>query len=118
YHLSYSRAISAIAEACTHGVTRLNPGISVKLSALHPRYEVAQREQVMDVLVPRLRGLALLAKSAGMGLNIDAEEADRLALSLDVIEAVLSEPSLAGWNGFGVVVQAYGQRAGHVLDYL
>ncbi|WP_113913167.1 bifunctional proline dehydrogenase/L-glutamate gamma-semialdehyde dehydrogenase PutA [Roseovarius dicentrarchi] len=118
YHLSYSRAISAIAQACTHDEIARNPGISVKLSALHPRYEVAQREQVMDVLVPRLRSLALLAKSAGMGLNIDAEEADRLALSLDVIETVLAEPALAGWDGFGVVVQAYGQRAGHVLDYL
>jgi RHH-type proline utilization regulon transcriptional repressor/proline dehydrogenase/delta 1-pyrroline-5-carboxylate dehydrogenase len=118
YHLSYSRAISAIALACTNADIRDNPGISVKLSALHPRYEVAQRAQVMEVLVPRLRSLALLAKSARMGLNIDAEEADRLALSMDVIEAVLSEPALAGWDGFGVVVQAYGQRAGHVLDHL
>ena len=118
YHLSYSRAISAIANACTHKDIRSNPGISVKLSALHPRYEVAQRDQVMEVLVPRLRSLALLAKSARMGFNIDAEEADRLALSMDVIEAVLSEPALAGWDGFGVVVQAYGQRASHVLDYL
>ncbi|GAW37144.1 bifunctional protein PutA [Roseovarius sp. A-2] len=118
YHLSYSRAISAIANACTNKDIRDNPGISVKLSALHPRYEVAQREEVMNILVPRLRSLALLAKSARMGLNIDAEEADRLALSLDVIENVLSEPALAGWDGFGVVVQAYGQRAAHVLDYL
>ncbi|MCR9112625.1 MAG: bifunctional proline dehydrogenase/L-glutamate gamma-semialdehyde dehydrogenase PutA, partial [Rhodobacteraceae bacterium] len=118
YHLAYSRAITAISNACTHKDIRKNPGISVKLSALHPRYEVAQRAQVMDVLMPRLRSLALLAKSAGMGLNIDAEEADRLSLSLDVIEATLSEPSLAGWDGFGVVVQAYGQRASHVLDYL
>ena len=118
YHLGYSRAISAIANACTHGDVRGNPGISVKLSALHPRYELAQREAVMSVLVPRLRSLALLAKSARMGLNIDAEEADRLSLSLDVIEAVLSEPALAGWEGFGVVVQAYGQRAGHVIEFL
>src|SRR6056297_2546526 len=118
YHLSYSRAITAIANACTNDDIRDNPGISVKLSALHPRYEVAQREQVMDILVPRLRSLALLAKSAKMGLNIDAEEADRLSLSLDVIETVLSEPALAGWDGFGVVVQAYGQRASHVLDFL
>src|SRR6056297_157305 len=111
YHLSYSRAITAIANACTNDDIRDNPGISVKLSALHPRYEVAQREQVMDVLVPRLRSLALLAKSAKMGFNIDAEEADRLSLSLDVIETVLFEPALAGWDGFGVVVQAYGQGA-------
>ncbi len=118
YHLAYSRAITAISTACTHKDIRKNPGISVKLSALHPRYEVAQRDQVMDVLMPRLRSLALLAKSAGMGLNIDAEEADRLSLSLDVIEAALSEPALAGWDGFGVVVQAYGQRANLVLHHL
>ena len=118
YHLSYSRAITAIANACNNKDIRDNPGISVKLSALHPRYEVAQRAAVMDILVPRLRSLALLAKSAKMGLNIDAEEADRLSLSLDVIAAVLAEPALAGWDGFGVVVQAYGKRASHVIDFL
>ncbi|WP_137701711.1 bifunctional proline dehydrogenase/L-glutamate gamma-semialdehyde dehydrogenase PutA [Marimonas lutisalis] len=118
YHLAYSRAITAIAAACTRPDIRENPGISVKLSALFPRYEIAQHARVMDELVPRLRSLALLAKSAGMGLNIDAEEADRLTLSLHVIETVLSEPALAGWDGFGVVVQAYGQRAGLVLDHL
>ncbi|MGJ8544794.1 MAG: bifunctional proline dehydrogenase/L-glutamate gamma-semialdehyde dehydrogenase PutA [Sulfitobacter sp.] len=118
YHLSYSRAISAIATACTHADIRKNPGISVKLSALHPRYELAQEAAVMTDLVPRLRALALLAKSAGMGLNIDAEEADRLTLSLDVIDAVMSEPALAGWDGFGIVVQAYGPRAGAVIDAL
>jgi RHH-type proline utilization regulon transcriptional repressor/proline dehydrogenase/delta 1-pyrroline-5-carboxylate dehydrogenase len=118
YHLSYSRAISAIAAACTSDDVTRNPGISVKLSALHARYEEAQRDRVMDELVPRLRALALLAKSAGQGFNIDAEEADRLSLSLDVIEAVASDPALKGWDGFGVVVQAYGQRAGPVLDWL
>ena len=118
YHLAYSRAISAIAEHCTHDTVAENPGISVKLSALHPRYEVAQEARVMEELVPRVRALALLAKSAGMGFNIDAEEADRLSLSLDVIGAVLSEPALAGWNGFGIVVQAYGQRAPLVIDCL
>ncbi len=118
YHLSYSRAISAIAEHCTHDSVAENPGISVKLSALHARYEEAQRARVMNELVPRVRSLALLAKSAGMGFNIDAEEADRLSLSLDVIEAVLSESALAGWDGFGIVVQAYGQRAPLVIDHL
>ncbi|PID35844.1 MAG: bifunctional proline dehydrogenase/L-glutamate gamma-semialdehyde dehydrogenase [Rhodobacterales bacterium] len=118
YHLAYSRAISAIAQACHSQDIRENPGISVKLSALHPRYEVAQRERVLAELVPRLRSLALLAKSAGMGLNIDAEEADRLAISLEVIESVLAEPALAGWDGFGVVVQAYGLRASLALDAL
>ncbi|MCA3557982.1 MAG: L-glutamate gamma-semialdehyde dehydrogenase [Rhodobacter sp.] len=118
YHLAYSRAITAIAGACTGPDTRRNPGISVKLSALHPRYEVAKRDRVMAELVPRVRALAGLARAAGLGFNIDAEEADRLALSLEVIEAVLADPSLAGWDGFGVVVQAYGRRAGAVIDWL
>jgi RHH-type proline utilization regulon transcriptional repressor/proline dehydrogenase/delta 1-pyrroline-5-carboxylate dehydrogenase len=116
YHLSYSRAISAIARACVHDDIRENPGISVKLSALHPRYERAQEACVLRDLVPRLRALAILAKSAGMGLNIDAEEADRLSLSLEVIDAVLGDAALAGWDGFGVVVQAYGPRAGRAID--
>lgn len=118
YHLSYSAAITSIAGAATKGDIRANPGISVKLSALHPRYEVAKRARVMTELVPRVRALAGLARAAGLGFNIDAEEADRLSLSLEVIEAVLSDPSLAGWDGFGVVVQAYGRRAGAVIDWL
>ena len=118
YHLSYSRAISAIATACSNDNIRTNPGISVKLSALHPRYEEAKIERVMSELVPRVRSLALLAKSAGMGFNIDAEEADRLSLSLDVIEAVMEAPGLEDWDGFGVVVQAYGQRCGATIDWL
>jgi RHH-type proline utilization regulon transcriptional repressor/proline dehydrogenase/delta 1-pyrroline-5-carboxylate dehydrogenase len=118
YHLAYSKAITAIAAAATTGDIRTNPGISVKLSALHPRYEVAKRARVMEELVPRVRALAGLAKAAGLGFNIDAEEADRLALSLEVIEAVLSDPALKGWDGFGVVVQAYGRRAGAVIDWL
>jgi RHH-type proline utilization regulon transcriptional repressor/proline dehydrogenase/delta 1-pyrroline-5-carboxylate dehydrogenase len=118
YQMAYANAISEIATACTAPDIRDNPGISVKLSALHPRYEVAQRARVMDELVPRVRALAHLAASARMGFNIDAEEADRLSLSLDVIEAVLSDPGLRGWDGFGVVVQAYGPRAGAVIDWL
>ena len=118
YHLAYSAAITAIAKAAKGDDIRANPGISVKLSALHPRYEVAKRARVMEELVPRVRALASLAKAAGLGFNIDAEEADRLALSLEVIEAVLSDPALKGWDGFGVVVQAYGRRAGAVIDWL
>ncbi len=116
YHQSYTRAISAIAKACKATDIRDNPGISVKLSALHPRYELAQEDRVMNDLVPRLRTLALQAKEANMGLNVDAEEADRLALSLEVIEAVLSDSGLVGWAGFGVVVQAYGPGACRVID--
>ena len=118
YHLAYSRAITAIARAAKGNDIRTNPGISVKLSALHPRYEVAKRARVMEELVPRVRALSSLAKAAGLGFNIDAEEADRLALSLEVIEATLSDPALKGWDGFGVVVQAYGRRAGAVIDWL
>ncbi|MEH6826317.1 MAG: bifunctional proline dehydrogenase/L-glutamate gamma-semialdehyde dehydrogenase PutA, partial [Motiliproteus sp.] len=118
YHRSYADAIAQLAPVCTHTDIRKNPGISVKLSALHARYEFGQRERVMNELVPRTLILAKQAKDANMGFNIDAEEADRLDLSLDVIEAVLSAPELAGWDGFGVVVQAFGQRAAHVLDWL
>ncbi len=118
YHLSYSEAIGSLASACTSENIRNNPGISVKLSALHARYETSQSKRVMEELVPRVRSLALLAKSAGMGFNIDAEESERLDLSLDVIEAVVSDPSLKNWDGLGVVVQAYGKRAPFVLDWL
>ena len=115
---SYADAISYIAKHCDSDDVRKNPGISIKLSALHARYELPQKEQVMDVLVARTLSLVLQAKEANMGLNIDAEEADRLDLSLDVIEAVLSDPRLAGWDGFGVVVQAYTKRAPFVLNWL
>ncbi len=118
YHTAYARAIRAIGQRATGNDIRSNPGISVKLSALHPRYEVAQRDRVMRELVPRLRELARLACGLGLGFNIDAEEADRLSLSLEVIGAVLADPALEGWDGFGVVVQAYGPRAGDVLDWL
>lgn len=118
YHLAYSKAISAIAAACSSDDIRKNPGISIKLSALHPRYELAQEKRVMEELVPRIKALALLAKAAKMGLNIDAEEADRLSLSLEVIEEVVADPALAGWDGFGVVVQAYGPRTAAAIDAL
>ena len=118
YHLAYSDSITALADLGRGTPFRDRPGVSVKLSALHPRYEFAQRARVMAELVGRVRALALLAKSAGIGLNVDAEEADRLDLSLDVIEAVLADPALAGWDGFGVVVQAYGKRAAHVIDWV
>ncbi|MCJ8297742.1 MAG: bifunctional proline dehydrogenase/L-glutamate gamma-semialdehyde dehydrogenase PutA [Pseudomonadales bacterium] len=118
YFKSYSVAISELASTCKDADIRVNPGISVKLSALHSRYEYPQRQLVMQQLVPRTLALAQQAKAANMGFNIDAEEADRLDLSLDVIEAVLSDPSLAGWSGFGVVVQAFGPRASLVLDWL
>ena len=118
YFLSYSDAISEIAKHAGKAWPHENPGISVKLSALHPRYETVNRERVMRELVPRVTALALHAKAANIPLAIDAEEADRLDLSLDVIEAVLSNSDLAGWDGFGVVVQAYSKRCPAVLDWL
>ncbi len=118
YFESYASAIGAIAGACRNADIRRNPGISVKLSALHPRFEESQRDRILRDLPPLLLQLARMAKSANMGLNIDAEEADRLSLGLDVAEATLRDGSLAGWDGFGLAVQAYGQRAGPTLDWL
>ncbi|MGO1502745.1 MAG: proline dehydrogenase family protein, partial [Marinobacter sp.] len=117
YYDSYSEAIDSIAQNCT-GDVRKNPGISVKLSALLARYEYGQKERVMNELLPRALKLAKKAAAANMGFNIDAEEQDRLDLSLDVIEGIMSDPALADWEGFGVVVQAFGKRAGHTLDWL
>ena len=118
YHLSYSEAISALAPDCTGSSVRQNPGISVKLSALHPRFEHGQRERVMTELLGRVSALAQIARSASMGFNIDAEESERLDLTLDIIEALMDEPALAHWEGFGVVVQAYHLDAGAVIDWL
>ncbi|MBI4293182.1 MAG: trifunctional transcriptional regulator/proline dehydrogenase/L-glutamate gamma-semialdehyde dehydrogenase [Betaproteobacteria bacterium] len=94
------------------------PGISVKLSALHPRYCRAQRERVMGELQPRLKSLASLARSLDIGLNIDAEESFRLDLSLDLLEALCRDPDLEAWNGIGMAVQAYQRRAPQVIDWL
>ncbi len=118
YLKAYADAIRALAKEARSDDIRRNPGISVKLSALHPRYERPQRETMLPVMTERLLSLAIAAKDARMGLNVDAEEADRLDLSLDVIEAVLADPRLEGWDGFGVVVQAYGLRAAPVIDWL
>ncbi|WP_404933159.1 bifunctional proline dehydrogenase/L-glutamate gamma-semialdehyde dehydrogenase PutA [Nitratireductor sp. L15S-10] len=118
YHKAYADAIAALKRHSNRDDIRENPGISVKLSALHPRYEATQKARMLPVMIERLKSLALAARDARMGLNIDAEEADRLDLSLDVIEAVLADEDLAGWDGFGVVVQAYGPRAPFVLDWL
>ncbi|SDW16068.1 bifunctional proline dehydrogenase/L-glutamate gamma-semialdehyde dehydrogenase PutA [Litoreibacter albidus] len=118
YLEAYRNAIEQISKAATHGDVRSNPGISVKLSALYPRYEAPHKDGVMATLLPRLTMLCRLAAKGGVGLNIDAEEADRLDLSLDVIEAALEDGELVGWDGFGVVVQAYGPRAGFVIDWL
>ncbi|MCJ2070409.1 trifunctional transcriptional regulator/proline dehydrogenase/L-glutamate gamma-semialdehyde dehydrogenase [Methylobacterium sp. J-030] len=118
YLASYEDAIGAIGEASAgRGVLR-GPGISIKLSALHPRYVRAQRGRVLAELAPRVRGLARLAKHFDIGLNIDAEEADRLDLSLDILEMLALDPELSGWDGLGFVVQAYGKRSPFVIDVL
>ena len=118
YFEKYRAAITAIAANCKGSNPRRNPGISIKLSALHPRYEVSQAQAVMRELLPRVTELALLARAANMGLTIDAEEADRLELSLDIVEAVAADGRLSGWDGFSVVVQAYSKRAAAVIDWL
>lgn len=118
YFSKYKDAITAISQAAHSDKPRENPGISIKLSALHPRYDVVQNARVMTELVPRVLDLALMARRAQIGLNIDAEEADRLDISLDIVEAVIADDRLAGWDGFGVVVQAYGKRCSAVIDWL
>ncbi|MBX3597387.1 MAG: bifunctional proline dehydrogenase/L-glutamate gamma-semialdehyde dehydrogenase PutA [Rhizobiaceae bacterium] len=118
YLKAYSDAIASLKAHSKGDDIRRNPGISVKLSAIHPRYEISKRETMLPVMAERLLSLALAAKEARMGLNIDAEEADRLDLSLDVIERVLSDDRLVGWDGFGVVVQSYGPRCAFAIDWL
>src|SRR5450830_1369341 len=118
YYKSYEEAIHAIGRASNGRGIKDGPGISVKLSALHPRYSRAQHARVMNELLPRLKQLLVLAKSYNIGLNIDAEEADRLELSLDLMEAVAYDPELAGFDGIGFVVQAYQKRCPYVIDYL
>ncbi len=114
----YKNAIEALKPKCLSADFRENPGISIKLSALHPRYELTQRDRVLVELSERTLILARMARDCSMGINIDAEEADRLELSLDVIERVLRDPQLAGWDGFGIVVQAYNKACPHVIDFL
>jgi RHH-type proline utilization regulon transcriptional repressor/proline dehydrogenase/delta 1-pyrroline-5-carboxylate dehydrogenase len=118
YLAAYQHAIHAIGAAAAGRGLLHGPGISIKLSALHPRYTRSQRGRVMAELLPRLRGLALLARRYDIGLNIDAEEADRLDLSLDLLEALCLDRALSGWNGIGFVVQAYQKRAPFVLEWL
>ena len=116
YLASYEQAIHSIGKASHGRGIYEGPGISIKLSALHPRYSRAQYERVMEELYPRLLSLTLLAKQYDIGLNIDAEEADRLELSLDLLERLCFEPSLTGWNGIGFVIQAYQKRCPYVID--
>ncbi len=118
YYKDYERAIHAIGKnSAGRGVVDGN-GISVKLSALHPRYVWSQRERTLTELLPRLKSLCVLARGYDIGLNIDAEECDRLDLSLDLLESLALDDELAGWKGLGFVVQAYQKRAPFVLDWI
>ncbi len=118
YFDSYAAAIEAIGRGAGDNPLPDRPGISVKLSALHPRYEAVSRGRVMAELVPRAIDLARRAKALDLAFTVDAEEADRLELSLDVVAAIAADRSLAGWSGFGLAVQAYQKRAGAVIDYI
>ncbi|MBS0216993.1 MAG: bifunctional proline dehydrogenase/L-glutamate gamma-semialdehyde dehydrogenase PutA [Proteobacteria bacterium] len=118
YFEAYRKAIDAIGATGPFADEISAPSISVKVSALHPRYEHAKRERVLAELAPRLLALAQQAKRHNIGMTIDAEETDRLEISLDLIFAVLADASLAGWNGFGIVAQAYQKRAPFVIDYI
>ncbi|XXQ69105.1 bifunctional proline dehydrogenase/L-glutamate gamma-semialdehyde dehydrogenase PutA [Neisseriaceae bacterium B1] len=118
YYQDYVNAIHAIGKDANGAGVYEGNGISVKLSAIHPRYSRAQHERVMTELLPKLKHLFVLAKQYNIGLNIDAEEANRLELSLDLMEALVSDPDLAGYNGIGFVVQAYQKRCSYVIDYL
>ena len=117
YFESYANAIDAIGKSAGNEALPKRPGISVKLSALHPRYEPLSRDRVLRELTPKLLELAQLAKRHELNFTVDAEEADRLELSLEVVAAVLRNSSLADWDGFGLAIQAYQKRAGAVIDW-
>ena len=118
YFDAYAAAIAAIGKNAGSSMPPVRPGISVKLSALHPRYEAISRERVRRELLPRLIELVRLAKDKDLQFTVDAEEADRLELSLELIGACLDDPSFAGWDGFGLAVQAYQKRALAVIDWI
>ncbi len=118
YYRDYEHAVHAIGTASAGRGVYGGPGISIKLSALHPRYSRAQAERVMAELLPRVKALALLARAYDIGFNIDAEEADRLEPSLDLLESLALDPDLGDWNGLGFVVQAYGKRCPYVIDWI
>jgi RHH-type proline utilization regulon transcriptional repressor/proline dehydrogenase/delta 1-pyrroline-5-carboxylate dehydrogenase len=117
YFNSYASAIQTIGRATDDRPLPDRPGISVKLSALHPRFDALSRKRVTTELVPRLIDLARQAKTYNLNFTVDAEEADRLELSLEVIATALGDASLAGWDGFGLAIQAYQKRAAAVIDY-
>jgi RHH-type proline utilization regulon transcriptional repressor/proline dehydrogenase/delta 1-pyrroline-5-carboxylate dehydrogenase len=118
YRQAYQDAIAAVGQASSGRGPFAGPGVSIKLSALHPRFEFSQRARVLAELIPVVGDLAVRAKAADIGLCVDTEEADRLDITLDVVEGVFALPSLAGWEGFGLAVQAYQKRGRPLIDWL
>lgn len=118
YFANYMHAIAVLGNTSQEKDIYASPGISVKLSALHPRYSWTQRTRVLAELYPRIKKLAVAAKNVQIGFTVDAEEAERLDLSLDIIAKLIADPDLNGWDGFGLAVQAYQKRAPEVLDFI
>ena len=112
------KVIGAVAQTSGKNDPRRVPGISVKLSAIHPRYEFTHKSRVMNEIVPKLKALCLQAKHYNIGLTVDAEESERLDISLDIIEAVFTDTDLGDWQGFGIALQSYQKRAIFVVDWL
>ena len=122
YLESYTHALREIAQSAgpagPNDAVFARPSISVKLSALHPRYDEKAKGRMAGELLPRLRTLAEIARASNLGLTLDAEEVVRLELSLELFAALAADPALAGWNGLGLAVQAYGKRALPVLEWV
>ncbi|MGC6396299.1 L-proline dehydrogenase /delta-1-pyrroline-5-carboxylate dehydrogenase [Pasteurella multocida] len=118
YYQDYVDSIHAVGQRSSGLGVYAASGVSIKLSAIHPRYSLSQHQRVIDELYPKVKQLFLLAKQYDIGLNIDAEEADRLDISLDLVDRLLADPDLAHFNGIGLVVQAYQKRCTFVIDYL
>ncbi|MFM9888157.1 MAG: bifunctional proline dehydrogenase/L-glutamate gamma-semialdehyde dehydrogenase PutA [Burkholderiales bacterium] len=118
YAEGYRKAIAAVGGGFSDRPAFERAGVSVKLSALHPRFEPAKRDRVMSELLPRLKSLAIAAKAGGVPLTIDAEESDRLPLTLELLETLARDLSLANWDGLGIAVQAYSKRAYAVCEWL
>lgn len=118
YFQAYANAIGAVGKESGGRGPFAGPGVSIKLSALHPRFEFSHRERVRGELLPMVLALAERAKAADIGLCVDTEEADRLEITLDVVGALVAEPALAGWEGFGMAIQAYQKRGRSVIDWL